>query len=70
MSYFDNFKIKFLDINGGDIPDSEYFALKGYTSVSRLKLLDPRHGGSPEKYKEGFTFGYNESLLLGTFNYL
>lgn len=66
MSYFDNFKIKFLDINGGDIPDSEYFALKGYTSVSRLKLLDPRHGGSPEKYKEGFTFGYNESLLLGT----
>ena len=27
MSYFDNFKIKFLDINGGDIPDSEYFGM-------------------------------------------
>lgn len=66
MSYFDNCKIKFLNINGGDMPDSEYFALKGYTSVSRLKLLDPRHGGSPQKYKEGFDFGYNESLYLGT----
>lgn len=66
MSYFDNCKIKFLNINGGDMPDSEYFALKGYTSVSKLKLLDPRHGGSPEKYQEGFTFGYNESLYLGT----
>lgn len=66
MNYFDNCKIKFLDINGGDMPDSEYFALKGYTSVSRLKLLDPRHDGSPQKYKEGFNFGYNESLYLGT----
>ena len=66
MSYFDDCKIKFLDINGGDISDAEYFALKGYTSVSRLKLLDPRHGGSPEKYLEGFNPGYNESLYLGT----
>ena len=44
MSCFDNYKIKFLDIAGGDMSDSEYFGLKGYTSVSRLKLLDPRHG--------------------------
>lgn len=66
MSYFDNCKIKFLNINGGDMSDKDYFALKGYTSISRLKLLDPRHGGSPEKYQEGFTFGYNESLFLGT----
>lgn len=66
MNYFDNFKIKFLNIQGGDMSDKEYFALKGYTSVSRLKLLDARHGGSPEKYQEGFTFGYNESLYLGT----
>ncbi len=48
------------------MPDSEYFGLKDYTSISRLKLLDPRHGGSPEKYQEGFSYGYNESLLLGT----
>lgn len=66
MSCFDNYKIKFLDIAGGDMSDSEYFGLKGYTSVSRLKLLDPRHGGSPQKYKEGFNMGYNESLFLGT----
>lgn len=66
MSYFDNCKIKFLDINGGDMPDSEYFGLKGYTSISRLKLLDPRRGGSPQKYQEGFSCGYNESLLCGT----
>ena len=66
MSYFDKCKIKFLTIDGGDIPDSEYFALKGYTSVSRLKLLDPRHGGSPQRYIEGFDFGYNESLSMGT----
>ena len=48
------------------MPDSEYYSLKGFTSISRLKLLDPRHGGSPQKYKQGFDFGYNESLLLGT----
>lgn len=66
MSYLDKCKIKFLNINGKDMPDSEYFALKGYTSVSRLKLLDPRHDGSPEKYLKGFDFGYNESLILGT----
>lgn len=70
MSYFNKCKIKFLTIDGGDLSDNEYFALKGYTSVSRLKLLDPRHGGSPQKYIDGFDFGYNESLLLGTFNYL
>lgn len=66
MSYFDQCKIKLLNIDGGDIPDSQYFALKGYTSVSKLKLLDPRHGGSPDRYLMGFDYGYNESLLLGT----
>ncbi len=66
MSYFDNCKIKFLDINGGDMPDSEYFGLHGYTSISKLRLLDPRRNGSPQKYQEGFSYGYNESLLCGT----
>lgn len=66
MNYSDKCKIKFLNINGGDMPDSEYFALKGYTSISRLKLLDPLHGGSPQKYLDGFSHEYNESLLLGT----
>ena len=63
---FSECKIRFLNIKGEDMPDSEYYSLKGFTSISRLKLLDPRHGGSPQKYKQGFDFGYNESLLLGT----
>jgi len=67
MNSLDNWKIKFLNINGGDMPDSEYFGLKGYTSVSRLKLLDPTHEGSPQKYLEGFTHEYNPSLALGTY---
>ena len=62
---FSECKIRFLNIKGEDMPDSEYYSLKGFTSISRLKLLDPRHGGSPQKYKQGFDFGYNESLLLG-----
>ena len=63
---FSECKIKFLNIKGEDMPDSEYYSLKGFTSISRLKLLDPRHGGSPQKYSQGFDFGYNESLLLGS----
>lgn len=62
---FSECKIRFLNIKGEDMPDSEYYSLKGFTSISRLKLLDPRHGGSPQKYSQGFDFGYNESLLLG-----
>lgn len=63
---FSECKIEFLNINGGDMPDSEYYSLKGYTSISRLKLIDPKKGGSPQKYIQGFDYGYNESLLLGS----
>lgn len=64
--YLSKCKIEFLNIKGADIPDAEYFKLKG-TSFSRLKLLDSECGGSPQKYKEGFkSTGYNEALLLGT----
>lgn len=66
MSYFEKCKIKFLNIQGADMPDSEYFRIRGYTSVSRLKNLDERRGGSVEKYLQGTDFGYNESLLVGT----
>ena len=66
MNCFDNWKIKFTNISGGDLPDDQYFAIKGCTSISRLKLLHPLHGGSPQKYLEGCNFGYNESLLVGT----
>ena len=65
MSSLNDWKIKFLNIQGGDMPDSEYFALKGYTSISRLKLLNERDGSS-QKYLEGFIHDYNPSLELGT----
>lgn len=65
MNCFDNYKIKFLNIAGGDMPDSEYYNLKGYTSFSRLKLLDPKRGGNPQKYVDGFDYSYNESLVMG-----
>lgn len=57
--------IEFTNIKGKDIPDSQYFKIPG-TSISKLKLLDPDCGGSPEKYQNGFTFGYNASLEIGT----
>ena len=66
MNCFDNWKIRFLNIDGGDMPDEKYFAIKGCTSISRLKLLHPLHGGSPQKYLEGCNFGFNESLICGT----
>ena len=56
--------IEFTNIKGEDLPDSQYFKIPG-TSISKLKLLDPECGGSPEKYQNGFTFGYNASLETG-----
>ncbi|MBQ1999966.1 MAG: hypothetical protein II220_10895 [Spirochaetales bacterium] len=38
---------------------------KNFATFSKLKLLDPECGGSPEKYQNGFTFGYNASLETG-----
>ena len=70
MNCFDNWKIRFLNIDGGDMPDEKYFAIKGCTSISRLKLLHPLHGGSPQKYLEGCNFGFNPSLLVGTMTHL
>jgi hypothetical protein len=70
MNCFDNWKIRFLNIDGGDMPDEKYFAIKGCTSISRLKLLHPLHGGSPQKYLEGCNFGFNPSLLVGTLTHL
>ena len=63
---FSECKVRLLNISGEDMSDAIYYTLKGMTSISRLKLLDPKRGGSPEKYIQGFDFGYNESLLLGS----
>lgn len=66
MSYFDKCHVKFLNIKGGDIPDSEYFATPGISN-SLLKLIDPLEGGNYKTYKEGFPKTYNPSLALGSF---
>lgn len=65
MSYFDNCKIKFLNISGEDMPDSKYFSLPGISN-SKLKLINPLEEGSPEKYLQGFDNSYNSSLQLGS----
>lgn len=47
--------------------DEEYFSEKyrGYISNSRLALINPEQGGSPEKYADGFEGGFNASFQLG-----
>ena len=65
MSYFDECKVKFLNIKGGDIPDDEYFKLPGISN-SRLKYINPQEGGSPELFQTGIPFAYNPSLAVGT----
>lgn len=47
--------------------DATYFSeqYRDYISNSKLGLIDPSEGGSPEKFKEGFKGGYNESFELG-----
>lgn len=68
MNYSEQCKIKFSNIRGGDIPDEEYFKLPG-VSNSKLKLINPIEGGSPEKFQAGFPpYKYNPSLQLGTIN--
>ena len=48
--------------------DEEYFSdkYKDHISNSKLSLIDPSAGGSPEKFKEGFTGGFSESFELGS----
>ena len=50
------------------IDDSVYFSeqYKSYISNSRLTLLNPKQGGSPEKFFEGFKSSFNPSFALGS----
>lgn len=50
------------------IDDSVYFSeqYRGYISNSRLTLLNPKQGGSPEKFFEGFKSSFNPSFALGS----
>lgn len=50
------------------IDDSIYFGspvYKNRISNSRLGLLNPRQGGSPEKFFSGFKSSFNPSFALG-----
>ena len=52
-----------------DISDEEYFGsdYRDYISNSRLKLMNPDQGGSPEQYKLGLgSTGVSDSLYFGS----
>lgn len=61
----DNCAIEFTNIRGEKIPDSIYFKTPGISN-SKLKLIDPLEGGSPDKYTNGIPFKYDPSLELGS----
>ena len=50
-----------------DISDEEYFGsnYRDYISNSRLKLINPDQGGSPELYKQGLGSSISDSLYFG-----
>lgn len=50
------------------ISDEEYFSVKysNYISNSRLGLLNPQQGGSPEQFFSGFKPIYSSSLSIGS----
>lgn len=50
------------------ISDSIYFSEKysGYVSNSRLGLINPRQGGSPEQFFSGFSSNYSQALEIGS----
>lgn len=52
------------------IDDNEYFSAKysGYISNSRLSLIDPKEGGSPEAFFEGLSKHnkYSDALIFGS----
>lgn len=51
-----------------DISDEEYFspAYSNYISNSRLRLINPDQGGSPQLYKQGLGSSTTESLYRGS----
>lgn len=65
MSYFDQCKVRFLNIKGEDLSDEEYFKRPGISN-SRLKYINPEEGGSPGLFKNPPPFEYNVSLELGS----
>lgn len=70
MSFFDKCKIEFLPetLTMKVISDDEYFSsnYKQYISNTKLKLINPDEGGTPQLYKEGLKFDYNPSIEFGS----
>ena len=66
----DNYKVEFLieTVEAKELSDAEYFSndYKQYSSNSKLKLINPDEGGSPQKYKDGIKSEYNASFEFGT----
>lgn len=51
-----------------DISDEEYFGekYKDYISNSKLRLINPSEGGSPELWKQGLQPAFSDAFLLGS----
>ena len=51
-----------------DISDEEYFSskYKDYISNSRLKLINPSEGGTPELFEKGLQSSYSDSFYFGS----
>lgn len=66
----EKYKVEFLieTIESKELSDIEYFSndYKKYVSNSKLKLINPDEGGSPQKFKEGIKSEYNASFEFGT----
>lgn len=69
MSFFDKCKVKILpeSIEMKVITDADYFSSKylQYISNSKLKLINPQEGGSPQLFKDGLKSDYDSSLAFG-----
>lgn len=66
----DKYKVQFLieTVEAKELSDAEYFSsdYKQYVSNSKLKLINPDEGGTPQKFKEGIKSEYNASFEFGT----
>lgn len=70
MTYTELCKIRIIPktIVEKNISDAEYFSdtYKEYSSNSKLKLINPIEGGSPELYFSEISAGFSQSLIFGS----
>lgn len=63
--YISKCKVEMTNCTGEKMSDPDYFSIPAISN-SKLRLLNPKEGGSPEKYQKGFDYSYNPSLSLGS----